>query len=92
MVLLGFVILFLAVVFSQAATDWTMDGGATIAGLEQCYGSLSKSFYSLFLSAMDGLSWDLRFTPLLHVHGGFAVAFLVYTGIVLSLPRCVLSL
>jgi len=83
MLVLGFVMFFFAVIFSQAASTWAMEGGGAIAGLEERYGSLSRAYYSLFISAMDGISWDLCFAPLLAIHPGFAVAFLVYIDIVL---------
>lgn len=51
--------------------------------LYEMYGTLPKSFYSLFAAISQGISWHYAFQPLSHINWMYAGGFLLYITLVL---------
>jgi len=89
MMLLGIIIYVFAILFTQAATGYTMAvliGDDTVVKISEeqhdrlllYWGSLGSSMISLFMAISNGISWELISTPLGQVGGMYMFFFLGY--------------
>lgn len=76
LILLAFVMFFFAVHLTQSAAD--VEQREKIEDLNLRYGDLLSTTYTLFLSVSNGISWDLAYMPLHHLHLRASLAFLIY--------------
>jgi len=91
LLLLGFVMYFFATTFTQAAADSLVAEGllphqvpsqSSLALLVEMYGSIPRSFRSLFMAVSSGRDWHELLSPLSeHTHWIFSVLFVIFIAV-----------
>ena len=82
--LLMFTMYCFALAFTQATTEKLLSAGDTIdlAQLHDRYGSIGKSYMSLFMAITGGISWGELTTPLSkHTHIIYTIMFVIFVAV-----------
>lgn len=78
LLLLGVILFVFAILFTQAATQNFLFGTRQIPELDRTYGTLGKSFMTLFQAISGGVSWRDITRPLGELHGAWEMFYLIY--------------
>merc|ERR1711920_683842 len=85
--LLVFVMYTFAILFTQAAAEHLNGlsegerGSDVNLEVENAYGGLIRSFYSLYQSISNGKSWGLCMDPLMEIDGFFGALFIIFISV-----------
>mmetsp|Transcript_34250 Transcript_34250/g.90424 ORF Transcript_34250/g.90424 Transcript_34250/m.90424 type:complete len:724 (+) Transcript_34250:68-2239(+) len=87
MLILFFVMYFFAIMFCMGATEAihidTTTESAIIEELDYYFGTLPRTFHSLFLACSQGVSWHHIFDPLSAMDSAYGALFLFYIALIL---------
>eukprot|EP00928_Gymnodinium_smaydae_P032882 TRINITY_DN23713_c0_g1_i1.p1 TRINITY_DN23713_c0_g1~~TRINITY_DN23713_c0_g1_i1.p1 ORF type:complete len:592 (-),score=94.03 TRINITY_DN23713_c0_g1_i1:52-1827(-) len=88
MLLLAFVMYFFATIFTQSSVDeyrGFITSGSEVpqyaAALRKDFGTIPRSFYSLFKSITGGIDWQELFDPLSNLHWINPFLFILFEGV-----------
>merc|ERR1711884_921640 len=83
MVILFFVVYFFGILICQGVTDYRARGEAQNNDLEQMYGSLMTTIYTLFAAISQGVDWMNIVTPLKDLHIAYSIGVVLYIALVI---------
>lgn len=79
LVLLAMILYVFGLLFAQAASQYIMDpANKTIVNLDEAYGNVGRSVFSLFKAISGGVSWEQVVEPLQELHYVWLCFYLVY--------------
>jgi len=78
MVLLGMITYVFGILFTQAATQHLIEDGSEVPRLEDAYGTVGRSIFTLFQAISGGVDWGNIVIPLGLVHPMWVAFYLLY--------------